>query len=126
MSDLTAAISIIIVVVGSIGLILKKSLLMKLLSLSIVNTATILFFVLVVYTPGDRAPIDPLGVSPEFQYADPLPQALVLTSIIINFGVLALSLLFTMVLVKRYHTLDVEKIEELARKEFESEGSYQN
>jgi multicomponent Na+:H+ antiporter subunit C len=124
MSDLTAAISIITVVVGSTGLILKKNLLMKLLSLSIVNTATILFFVLVVYTPGDRAPIAPIGASPGFQYADPLPQALVLTSIVINFGVLALSLLFTMVLVKRYHTLDVEKIEELARKEFESEGSY--
>jgi len=119
MSDFTAAISILIVVVGSIGLILKKNLLMKLLSLSIVNTATILFFVLVVYTPGDRAPI---GAYPGIQYADPLPQALVLTSIVINFGVLALSLLFTMVLVKRYHTLDVKKIEELVRKEFEAEG----
>ncbi len=121
MSDLTAAISIIIVVVGSIGLILKRNLLMKLLSLSIVNTATILFFVLVVYSPGDRAPI---ASNPAIQYADPLPQALVLTSIVINFGVLALSLLFTMVLVKRYHTLDIEKIEELVEKEFESESDY--
>ncbi len=120
MNSLAAAISVVIVVVGAIGLILKRNLLMKLLSLNIVNTATILFFVLVVYSPGDRAPIGPeVGV----QYADPLPQALVLTSIVINFGVLALSLLFTMVLVKRYHTLDVEKIEDFVGEEFEEETS---
>ncbi|MCF7876483.1 NADH-quinone oxidoreductase subunit K [Candidatus Bipolaricaulota bacterium] len=120
MSNFAATITIIIVVVGAIGLILKKNLLMKLLSLSIVNTATILFFVLVVYRPGDRAPIGPETVS---QYADPLPQALVLTSIVINFGVLALSLLFTMVLVKRYHTLDLGKIEKFVKEEFEEEKS---
>lgn len=117
MSSSAAAIAIVIVVVGSIGLILKRNLLMKLLSLNIVNTATILFFVLVVYRPGDRAPI--IGPEAGLQYADPLPQALVLTSIVINLGVLALSLLFTMVLVKRYHTLDVGKIEEFVKKEFE-------
>ncbi|MCF7890151.1 NADH-quinone oxidoreductase subunit K [Candidatus Bipolaricaulota bacterium] len=117
---LASAISIIIVCIGVLGLILKRNLLLKLLSLNIVNTATILFFVLVVYSPGDRAPIDP---SPGVQYADPLPQALVLTSIVINFGVLALSLLFTMVLVKRYHTLDLIKIEDFVRREFEEEKS---
>jgi len=119
-SVLASAISIIIVCIGVLGLILKRNLLMKLLSLNIVNTATILFFVLIVYRPGDRAPIDP---SPGVQYADPLPQALVLTSIVINFGVLALSLLFTMVLVKRYHTLDLVKIEDFVRREFEEEKS---
>jgi len=117
---IVSAISIVIVCVGVIGLILKRNLLLKLLSLNIVNTATILFFVLIVYKPGDRAPIGPVtGV----QFADPLPQALVLTSIVINFGVLALSLLFTMVLVKRYHTLDLRKIEGFVKREFEEEKS---
>ncbi len=121
MSNLVSAISVIIVCVGVAGLILKRNLLMKLLSLNIVNTATILFFVLVVYRPGDRAPIGTPGAG--IQFADPLPQALVLTSIVINFGVLALSLLFTMVLVKRYHTLDLRKIENFVKREFEEEGS---
>lgn len=119
-SLLASAIAVVIVCIGVIGLVMKRNLLMKLLSLNIVNTATILFFVLVVYSPGDRAPIDP---APGLQYADPLPQALVLTSIVINFGVLALSLLFTMVLVKRYHTLDLLKIEDFVRQEFEEEKS---
>jgi multicomponent Na+:H+ antiporter subunit C len=117
---IVSAISIVIVCVGVIGLILKRNLLMKLLSLNIVNTATILFFVLIVYKPGDRAPIGPVTGT---QFADPLPQALVLTSIVINFGVLALSLLFTMVLVKRYHTLDLRKIEGFVKREFEEEKS---
>lgn len=120
MNLLPPAISVVIVCAGVAGLVLKRNLLMKLLSLNIVNTATILFFVLVVYKPGDRAPIGPdIGV----QFADPLPQALVLTSIVINFGVLALSLLFTMVLVKRYHTLDLRKIEKFVKEEFEEEES---
>ena len=118
MSTLVSGMSIAIVCVGVTGLIFHKNLLMKLLSLNIVNTATILFFVLVVYQPGDRAPI---GIEQNVQFADPLPQALVLTSIVINFGVLALSLLFTMVLVKRYHTLDIEKIEKFVKREYEED-----
>ncbi|MBS3812627.1 MAG: sodium:proton antiporter [Candidatus Acetothermia bacterium] len=118
MTTLGTAIAIITVGIGALGLILKKNLIMKLLSLSIINTSTILFFVMVVYTPGDRAPIGELGVT---QMADPLPQALVLTAVVINFGVLALSLLFTMVLVKRYHTLDIQKIEVSVKREFDEE-----
>ena len=120
MSTLAAVIPILIVCVGTAGMILKKNLLMKLLSLNIVNTATILFFVLIVYRPGERAPIGPVSSS---LLADPLPQALVLTSVVINFGVLALSLLFTMVLVKSYHTLDIEKIEALVREDYAGEKS---
>lgn len=120
MSTGAAAISMVIICVGIGGMILKKNLLMKLLSLSIVNTATILFFVLIVHRTGDRAPIK---IYSAVQAADPLPQALVLTSIVINFGVLALSLLFTMLLVKNYHTLDTEKIESLVEREYEEESS---
>jgi multicomponent Na+:H+ antiporter subunit C len=43
--------------------------------------------------------------------ADPLPQALVLTAIVINFAILALSLVFVMLLVERYHTTDSVRIE---------------
>ncbi|MFP4588903.1 MAG: sodium:proton antiporter [Candidatus Acetothermia bacterium] len=120
MNLIGAAIAIIIVCIGAAGMILKKNLLMKLLSLSIVNTSTILFFVMVVYRPGDRAPILSSGT---VQLADPLPQALMLTSVVINFGVLALSLLFTMVLVKSYHTLDINKIEKGAKRDYEDQYS---
>ena len=93
---------------------------MKLLSLNIVNTATILFFVLIVYRPGSRAPINTETVK---QIADPLPQALVLTSIVVNFGVLALSLIFTMLLVRKYHTLDTQKIEKFVKQEYKEDNS---
>ncbi len=119
MSTITAAISLVIICVGIGGLILKKNLLMKLLSLSIVNTATILFLVLIVYRPGDLAPIN---IESAPQVADPLPQALVLTSIVINFGILAFALLFIMLLVKNYHTLDTERIESLVKEDYEGEN----
>ncbi len=119
MTLFTSTISILVVGLGIIGLILKKNVLMKLLSLNIVNTSTILFFVLIVSEQGDRAPIGSSGLA---RMADPLPQALVLTSIVINFGVLALSLLFTMVLVKRYHTLDIDKIETSVKRDYKEES----
>lgn len=118
MSTAATAISLVIILIGMGGTILKKNLLMKLLSLSIVNTATILFFVLIVYRPGDRAPIK---IESTLQVVDPLPQALVLTSIVINFGILAFALLFIMLLVKNYHTLDTERIESLVKEDYEGE-----
>ena len=118
MSSLPLILVVVVICVGLGGMVLKKNLLMKLLNLNIVNTAVILFFVLKVHEVGDRAPI---GLQSPAQYADPLPQALVLTSIVINFGVLALSLLFTMVLVKSYHTLDIEKIETMVKEEYKED-----
>lgn len=118
MTTFGAAIAVITIGIGTIGLILKKNLIMKLLSLSIINTSTILFFIMAVYRPGDRAPIGQLELT---RMADPLPQALTLTAVVINFGVLALSLLFTMVLVKRYHTLDIDKIEASVKREYNEE-----
>lgn len=105
---------------GIAGIILKRNLIMKLLSLNIVDTSSILFFLGISHTGKSQAPIVVRGVS---NYADPLPQALVSSVIIINFGILALSLIFTMVIVKRYHTLDVKRIEREAQYDYSQEES---
>lgn len=59
---------------------------------------------LLVFTSGGltraRAPIVPAGAgAPVPPFADPLPQALILTAIVIGFGVLA----FAVVLIHRVH-----------------------
>lgn len=60
-----------------------------------------------------RPPIARLGeAAPEAPSADPLPAALILTAIVISFGVLA----FTLVLVRRAsHDLGVDDVEDLAK-----------
>jgi multicomponent Na+:H+ antiporter subunit C len=56
-------------------------------------------------------PLVPAGESnPPIPFADPLPQALILTAIVISFGVLA----FTLVLVKRaYQTVGTDDLDEM-------------
>jgi multicomponent Na+:H+ antiporter subunit C len=59
---------------------------------------------LLIFTAGGliraRAPLVPEGgLVPLAPYADPLPQALILTAIVIGFGVVA----FTVVLIHRYY-----------------------
>lgn len=70
---------------------------------------------LLIFTAGGvvrgRAPVVPAGeTQPLSLIADPLPQALILTAIVISFAVLA----FTLVLVYRtYQTLGTEDLDQL-------------
>lgn len=118
MNLFSASISLVVFCIGVFGAIVKKNLIMKLLALNVVNTSSILFFIALLYKPGTQPPIHGPQPGP---YADPLPQALTLTAIVINFGVLALSLIFTMVIVQNYHTLDTDKIEREATQQFQQE-----
>jgi multicomponent Na+:H+ antiporter subunit C len=116
MRILAASIALIVFSIGSAGLILKRNLIMKLLSLNIINTSSILFLLSLSYRQGAQAPIIQDAINNQIVFADPLPQALVLTAIVINFGILALTLIFTIGIVKNYHTLDVKRIEKEAQK----------
>jgi multicomponent Na+:H+ antiporter subunit C len=52
---------------------------------------------------------------------DPLPQALVLSAIVINFAILALALVFVMRVVEDRHSLDAPRIDRDIQKEREAE-----
>ena len=108
-------ISIILFGIGLLGLILRRDLIIKLLALGLVNGSVILCLVSLGYRAGGMAPIirGP-GAAP---YVDPLPQALVLSAIVINFAILALALVFVMLLVERYHTTDSQRIEHEIKEE---------
>jgi len=95
--------------VGTLGLILRRDLVIKLLALGLVNTSAILCL-LSLDSQATSAP--PLLV-PAYtqQMIDPLPQALVLSAIVINFAILALALVFVMRIVEQYHTLDPQRVE---------------
>jgi multicomponent Na+:H+ antiporter subunit C len=111
-------IAIVLFAIGLLGLIFRRDLVVKLLALGLVNGSVILCLVSLNAQPDGVAPIvrSP-GSAP---YVDPLPQALVLSAIVINFAVLALALVFVMLLVERYHTTDSQRIEhEITREEEE-------
>lgn len=113
-----ANVAFLLIAIGFLGLVLRKELVIKLLALGIVNTGVVLFLVSLGYREASRAPIIETGKL-IVNYVDPLPQAMVLAAIVINFAVLALSLVYVMILTSHYHTLESGEIERDAEREME-------
>jgi len=103
------SVAIVLFGIGLLGLILRRDLVIKLLALGLINASTILCLVALQDTPNAAAPI--LRGAEAIPVVDPLPHALVLSAIVINFAILALSLVFVMLLVERYHSTDSPRIE---------------
>ena len=102
-------ISILLFGIGLLGLIFRRDLVVKLLALGLINSASILCLVSLDARPEGAPPI--LSAPSVTAIVDPLPQAIVLSAIVINFAILALALVFVMLLVERYHTTDSHRIE---------------
>lgn len=118
MAGLSAAIlGIGLVVLGFGALLFRRSLIWKLLGLNVASGGAIVFLVALSHRP--RA-VPPLSGYPEgIPHADPLPQALVLTAIVIHFATLALSLAYAISLTELVHTQETERIEVAAEEEME-------
>ncbi len=99
----------------SIGLycvVRKRNLIKIIIGIGIMEYAANLFFVLAGYRKAGRSPIFASGQQIK-NMVDPLPQAIVLTSIVIG---LALTLLLVSVAIKIYEkcgTFDITKIKKL-------------
>ncbi|MCL4194877.1 MAG: Na+/H+ antiporter subunit C [Thermoguttaceae bacterium] len=92
-------------------LMLRRSLVKLVIGLAILSHgANLLIFTISGLTRA-RAPIVPEGeIQPIAPFADPLPQALILTAIVISFGVTA----FTVVLLQRaYQAVDTDDLDQL-------------
>jgi multicomponent Na+:H+ antiporter subunit C len=110
------ALTLVLVAVGLYGVLVKRNLVRIVLGLMILEGAVQLFFVLLGYRPGGRPPIlvRPADVADFVPTAvDPLVQAVVLTAIVIDVGVLALLVALVLKLYERYGTFDVSEIRRL-------------
>ncbi|MGI8933672.1 MAG: cation:proton antiporter subunit C, partial [Phormidesmis sp.] len=97
------------VLCGFFGIILKKNLMMKIISMDVMSTGVIAFYVLIAAQGGFFTPI---ASQPEpVAYADPVPQAVILTAIVIGFSIQALMLVGVMKLSRNNPTLECSEIE---------------
>ena len=106
----------VLMAVGLYGLIAKRNLIKKILGLIILEHAINTFLLVIGYRSGGRPPIlQPGEDKAEFvnTAVDPLPQAMVLTSIVIGLGVLALLVALCVRLYERYGTFDVDAMRRL-------------
>ena len=111
------AVSMILFAIGFTNLLLQKNLIKKIIGLNIMDTATYLFLALKGYIHGRVAPIVVDGVQEVEAYINPIPGGLVLTGIVVSVSVSALMLSLTIRLYRRYHTLDLDEISTLLKKE---------
>jgi multicomponent Na+:H+ antiporter subunit C len=98
--------------VGLYGMITKRDLIKIILSSGIMGYAANLMLVLFGYRRGATYPILERGVEARTM-VDPLPQALVLTSIVIELGVTALLAALAVRLYQKYKTYDIAGIRRL-------------
>jgi multicomponent Na+:H+ antiporter subunit C len=99
---------LLLFLLGVWGLIGKRNLIKKVISLSILNSALVILFVYLGSLSGATAPIMLPGVA---NVVDPLPQALMLTAIVIGISLTALALVLVAKIHRRYGTLDIRRIE---------------
>jgi len=104
------AIILILILTGVAGVILSDNLLKKIMSLTILNNAVVILFVWGGSLTGEEAPIMLAGVR---DIVDPLPQAVMLTDIVIGICVTAVALAIVLRIHERWGTVSRRKIEEL-------------
>ncbi|MBD2437579.1 NADH-quinone oxidoreductase subunit K [Nostoc sp. FACHB-110] len=94
---------------GFFGIILKKNLVMKIISMDVMSTGVIACYVLIASRNGLFTPI--ISNVKDIRYADPVPQAVILTAIVIGFSIQSLMLVGVMKLARDNPTLESSEIE---------------
>lgn len=109
-------LSMVLFVMGLYCLVAKKNIIKKIIGITIIEYSINLFLILIGYRRGGVAPIlmkDMSVAELAERGVDPLPQALVLTSIVIGLGVLALMVAVCLRLYEKYKTFDMSEINRL-------------
>ena len=110
------ALCLLLILVGLFGVVTSRQTLKIVIGLVIMQHGVHLLLLLIGYRAGGLPPILEAG-EPVTNFAglavDPLPQALVLTSIVIGLGILALMVALCVRLYERFGTFDVSEIRRL-------------
>jgi len=117
--------SILVILIGLYGAMVKKSLIKIVIGLSVLDSGINLLLITIGYIRGGTAPIFSPGLMKGMpltienitkmgkEMVDPVPQALVLTAIVIGFGVTAVALALVIRLYRHHHTLEIDEIKNL-------------
>jgi len=102
-----AAVGLMLIGIG--GIVLSTHLVRVIFGIALLEAGANLLLLLATYREGAAAPIMVGGKFPAIM-ADPVPQALVLTAIVIGVGILALTLALALRVHRAYGTLEIREI----------------
>ncbi len=108
---------VFLMLTGLYGVLTNRNILRMIVAFSIFDTGLNILIVTLGYMPGRTAPVIDNTVVTAQNIAqagiDPVPQALVLTAIVIGFGVTALMLVYAMKLHQKRKSLDINDYTDL-------------
>lgn len=113
---LAMLIGFMLIVVGLWGMITQKNLIKIVIGFSLFDTGLNIVIVSMAYIKNSTAPIIDKAVDVSqaaSRVADPVPQALVLTSIVIGLGVTALMLAYVLRMYREKKSLDINSYTDL-------------
>ena len=102
-----------LVFIGLYVVLVKSNLIKVIIGINLIDTGVNLFLVCTGYIHAGTAPIFSEAAQQPGKMVDPVPQALVLTAIVIGVSVLALALSLAIRLYGEYGTLNLHKTKEL-------------
>jgi multicomponent Na+:H+ antiporter subunit C len=102
----------VLFLVGLFGVLTKRNIIKIVIGLSIMELSLFLFFALIGYVDKGIAPIIVQNME-KAKFVDPLPQAIVLTAIVIGLATNAMLMAIAIRLYKKYNTFDIRKINSL-------------
>jgi multicomponent Na+:H+ antiporter subunit C len=103
---------IVLFLIGLYAIITKRNLIKIAIGFALIEYAVNLLFALVGFKRGALAPII-THIDVQHNFVDPIPQALVLTAIVIALGTTALMLTVILRIYNHYNTFDIGKIRKL-------------
>jgi multisubunit Na+/H+ antiporter MnhC subunit len=116
MATIALITGFVLILIGLYGALTNRNILRMIVAFTVANTGVNLVMVAVGYMHGRTAPILDEAVpvaEAAARIIDPVPQALVLTAIVIGVGVTALMLAYAYKLYETKRTLDISKYTEL-------------
>jgi len=106
--------AIALILIGLYAVLVKKHLTKIVIGLSIIDAGVHLLFIAIGYITGGTAPIfSPGNENMAEKMVDPVPQALVLTAIVIGFATTAVALSLVIRLYKHHNTARIDQIKTL-------------
>ena len=120
----TDIVSIVLFFIGVAGLVIRKNMMISVISVGIMDTAIILFFISITTSTERVAPMMAQYIT---HTVDPVGHALVLTSIVIGVSIKAIILIMILNLYRNYGTLDwdvAKKIREGENHAFDIEKAH--
>lgn len=106
--------AVVLMLLGLYAVLMKKNLIKIVIGMSIIDSGLHLLFVAIGYVTNGTAPIfSPEAIGRAAEMVDPVPQALVLTAIVIGFGVTAVALSLVIRLYRQHNTSNIDEIKQL-------------